>query len=237
MSKVDIGLLVDRIDDLLPQTQCGKCNYTGCKPYAQAIAGDEVPINQCPPGGAAGIQALASLLNRQVIPLNPENGVEKPVEVAIIREDECIGCTKCIAACPVDAILGAAKLMHTVIESICTGCELCVEPCPVDCIDMVAPTSDLHSDDELHKREFARASKRRFESREQRLANLAREKAARLAAKREALKTNRQTQKRPTDEEKRAAIAAAMARVKAKKQRLKTQADYSRAHAVSAAER
>jgi electron transport complex protein RnfB len=131
--------LADAIDQLLPQTQCTKCGYQGCRPYAEAIAAGEADINQCPPGGEAGIRALAQLLGREAKPLNPENGVEAPRLVAFIREDECIGCTKCIQACPVDAILGAPKLMHTVIVDLCTGCDLCIPPCPVDCIDMVAP--------------------------------------------------------------------------------------------------
>ena len=135
--KVKSDPLVDQIDAILPQTQCGQCNYPGCRPYAQAIANNEAPINQCPPGGDAGIQALATLLGREVIPLNADNGTQKPPEVAVIRESTCIGCTLCIQACPVDAILGAAKQMHTVIEAECTGCALCLPPCPVDCIDMV----------------------------------------------------------------------------------------------------
>ncbi len=134
--KVEGDPIVDQINDILPQTQCGQCGYPGCKPYAEAIAnGDE--INKCPPGGEAGVKALADLLGREVIPLDEERGEEKPPRVAYIREDECIGCTKCIQACPVDAILGAPKLMHTVIIDECTGCDLCVEPCPVDCIDMI----------------------------------------------------------------------------------------------------
>lgn len=131
--------LADAIDQLLPQTQCTKCGYAGCRPYAEAIAAGDADINQCPPGGEAGIRALAQLLGRDPKPLNPENGIEAPRLVAFIREDECIGCTKCIQACPVDAILGAPKLMHTVIVDLCTGCDLCIPPCPVDCIDMVAP--------------------------------------------------------------------------------------------------
>ncbi len=129
--------IVDQINEILPQTQCGQCGHPGCRPYAEAIANDHEPINKCPPGGEAGIQALADLLDLEVIPLDEEHGEEKVTAVAYIREDECIGCTKCIQACPVDAILGAAKQMHTVITSECTGCDLCVEPCPVDCIDMV----------------------------------------------------------------------------------------------------
>ncbi len=126
----------DQICDLLPQTQCGQCGYPGCRPYAEAIAEGE-RINRCPPGGEATIHALANLLDVEPLPLDEEVGEEKPKMYALIREDECIGCTKCIQACPVDAILGAAKKMHTVIIDECTGCDLCVEPCPVDCIDMV----------------------------------------------------------------------------------------------------
>jgi len=135
--KVEGDPLVERIDELLPQTQCGQCGYPGCRPYAQAIAnGDD--INKCPPGGQATINELASLLDVPAPTLDEEHGEESDIrKVAYIREDECIGCTKCIQACPVDAILGAAKQMHTVITSECTGCDLCVEPCPVDCIDML----------------------------------------------------------------------------------------------------
>lgn len=135
--KVEGNPLVDQIDAVLPQTQCGQCSFPGCRPYAEAIASGEAEINQCPPGGEAGVEALADLLGVEPLPLNPENGAEKPKMVAVIDEADCIGCTKCIQACPVDAILGAAKFMHTVIGDECTGCELCVEPCPVDVIDMV----------------------------------------------------------------------------------------------------
>tara|TARA_R110000764_G_scaffold23354_4_gene57175 strand:- start:481 stop:1062 length:582 start_codon:yes stop_codon:yes gene_type:complete len=134
--KVEGDPIVDQINDLLPQTQCGQCGHPGCKPYAEGIANGE-PINKCPPGGESTIQALADLLDVEVLPLDSEHGEEKPKMVAYIREAECIGCTKCIQACPVDAILGAAKQMHTVIVDECTGCDLCVEPCPVDCIDML----------------------------------------------------------------------------------------------------
>ncbi|MDD7805675.1 MAG: electron transport complex subunit RsxB [Endozoicomonas sp. (ex Botrylloides leachii)] len=128
--------IVDQINDLLPQTQCGQCGHPGCRPYATAIANGE-PINKCPPGGQATIDALAALLDVTPEPLDAEHGVETEPRVAFIREEECIGCTKCIQACPVDAILGAAKQMHTVIADECTGCDLCVAPCPVDCIDMI----------------------------------------------------------------------------------------------------
>ena len=125
-----------RIDALLPQTQCTRCGYSGCRPYAAAIAGGEADINQCPPGGSATIAALAELLGRPVQPLNPIHGVEGPPRVAWIDESRCIGCARCLAPCPVDAIIGAAKYMHTVLIGHCTGCELCLPPCPVDCIEM-----------------------------------------------------------------------------------------------------
>lgn len=133
--RVEGDPLVERIDALLPQTQCGQCGYPGCKPYAEAISGGDA-INKCPPGGDATIAALADLLGRETSPLDGE--AQDAPRVAYIREDECIGCTKCIQACPVDAILGAAKHMHTVIADECTGCDLCLDPCPVDCIDMIA---------------------------------------------------------------------------------------------------
>lgn len=136
--KVEGDPLVDRIDALLPQTQCGQCTYAGCRPYAEAIANGEADINQCPPGGEATIIALADLLDVEVKPLNAEHGEEKQYPTVVrIDEQTCIGCTLCIQACPVDAIVGAAKLMHTVIETECTGCNLCIPPCPVDCIHIV----------------------------------------------------------------------------------------------------
>ena len=135
--KVESDPVVERINAVLPQTQCGQCNFPGCKPYAEAIAAGEAQINQCPPGGDAGIRALADLLGVEALPLNPDNGEEAARTVAVIIEEACIGCTLCIQACPVDAILGAAKQMHTVIASECTGCDLCLPPCPVDCIEMV----------------------------------------------------------------------------------------------------
>ncbi|MBD8475234.1 RnfABCDGE type electron transport complex subunit B [Pseudomonas sp. CFBP 8770] len=172
--------LIQRIDALLPQTQCGKCGHAGCKPYAVGIAAGE-PINRCPPGGDATIAALAKLLQLPVLPLDPERGAA-PAQIAYIREAECIGCTKCIQACPVDAILGAAKLMHSVLADECTGCDLCVAPCPVDCIEMhPAPTSPFTSlagdpscspeqqRARLRKRDHAR---QRFEARNRRLQRL-----------------------------------------------------------------
>jgi len=137
--RVQADPMVERIDRLLPQTQCGQCGFPGCRPYARAIAAGEADINQCPPGGEAGVRALAELLGREPKPVNPEHGEVKPAVVAVVIEADCIGCTKCIQACPVDAIIGAPKRMHTVIADLCTGCELCLPPCPVDCIDLVPP--------------------------------------------------------------------------------------------------
>ena len=140
--KVEGDPIVEQINALLPQTQCGQCSHPGCRPYAEAIAAGDA-INKCPPGGEDTIHRLADLLGVEPQPLDGEHGIEKPKTVAFIREEECIGCTKCIQACPVDAILGAAKLMHTVIAQECTGCDLCVEPCPVDCIDMIEVTTNI----------------------------------------------------------------------------------------------
>lgn len=143
-----------RIDALLPQTQCTRCSYAGCSPYAAAIANGEAQINQCPPGGAATIDALARLLSRPAVSLNPANGTESPPRVAWIDEARCIGCARCLSPCPVDAIVGAQKYMHTVLADRCTGCELCLPPCPVDCIEMrPAPTAVKRP--ELNKQRYA----------------------------------------------------------------------------------
>ena len=142
--RVEGNPIVEEINALLPQTQCGQCGHPGCKPYAESIAAGG-PINKCPPGGESTILALARLLDVEPEPLDAEHGKEDIRKVAFIREAECIGCTKCIQACPVDAILGSAKHMHTVITSECTGCDLCVEPCPVDCIDMIPAKNALQN--------------------------------------------------------------------------------------------
>lgn len=178
--------LIHSIDALLPQTQCGKCGHPGCKPYAEGIASGE-PINKCPPGGSETIHALAQLLNVPVLELDVSRG-SAPAQIAYIREAECIGCTKCIQACPVDAIVGAAKLMHTVIVDECTGCDLCVAPCPVDCIEMrplpmgsVLPIVGglAFSLDELRARATKRDhARRRFEQRNARLQREEEQKAA-----------------------------------------------------------
>lgn len=134
--------VAERLDRLLPQTQCGQCGFGGCRPYAEAMARGDAGPERCPPGGDAGARALAKALGVPPVPYDRTLGEHKPPQVALIVEADCIGCTKCIQACPVDAIVGAAKYMHTVVEPLCTGCELCVPACPVDCIVLVAPQAD-----------------------------------------------------------------------------------------------
>ena len=161
------ALPVAAIDALLPQTQCTRCGYPACLPYAQAIARGEADIDRCPPGGQAGVDALAALLGRASKPLDAAFGVETPPRIAVIDEAVCIGCTKCIQACPVDAIVGAAKRMHSILAAECTGCELCVPPCPVDCISMAATAVEpLPRADVLSRADQAR---RRFDARNRRL--------------------------------------------------------------------
>jgi electron transport complex protein RnfB len=166
---------VARIDALLPQTQCTRCGYSGCKPYAAAIASGAAQINQCPPGGSATIRALAQLLDRAFLPLNPANGVEAPPRVAWIDESRCIGCARCLPPCPVDAIVGAAKFMHTVLTERCTGCELCIAPCPVDCIEL-RPAPEPAVDQ-------APVNRARYESHSARLLHRAAERQRGLDAK------------------------------------------------------
>jgi len=213
--------LADRIDAVLPQTQCGQCGYPACRPYAEAIATGEADINQCPPGGAEGIRDLAQLLGMEPKPLNPKHGREKPERtVAVIDEQLCIGCTLCIRACPVDAILGAAKQMHTVIAQECTGCDLCMAPCPVDCITMIAVKQNFaETEAREHNREQANLARRRYEFRQRRLALEKAERASRLRNR----KTDVQAAE-PAAEDvaadkaaKKAAILAAVERVRAKR--------------------
>ena len=177
--------LADRIEDLLPQTQCTKCGYAACRPYAEAVAVGTANYNQCPPGGHEGVARLAALLGKPVIPLNPTNGIERPRPVAVIDESLCIGCTLCMQACPVDAILGAPKQMHTVIEALCTGCDLCVAPCPVDCIAMLPVTGEATGWDAWTSAE-ANAARERHDRREARLARERDAAEARAAARRAA---------------------------------------------------
>jgi Na+-translocating ferredoxin:NAD+ oxidoreductase subunit B len=179
----EIQTLADRIEDLLPQTQCTKCGYPACRPYAEAVASGEANYNQCPPGGAEGITRLAALLGKPVIPLNSANGVERPRPVAVIDEQVCIGCTLCMQACPVDAIVGAPKQMHTVLAERCTGCDLCVPPCPVDCIAMPPVTGEATGWD-AWSQDQAEAARERHDRREARLAREREAAEARAAARR-----------------------------------------------------
>lgn len=198
------------IDALLPQTQCTRCGYPNCRAYAEAIAGGKAEINRCPPGGAATIAALAELTGRPILPLDGRYGREEPPQVARIDEDRCIGCTKCIQACPVDAIVGAAKRMHTVLEAECTGCALCLPPCPVDCI-VLRPSAVLPDERDLpaHQRSFTAKYRARYAERPAREARRAGLREVRRAEKRDELSRT----------EAKAAIAAALARVRAKRQR------------------
>ncbi|MSP27260.1 MAG: RnfABCDGE type electron transport complex subunit B [Methylococcales bacterium] len=177
-------IVIEQINALLPQTQCGQCGYKGCRPYAEAIAAGLADINQCPPSGDEGISELAALLGVISKPLNPDFGEHKPTSVAFIIEQDCIGCVKCLAVCPVDAILGAAKFMHTVITAECTGCELCIAPCPVDCIVM-QPVEELSS---TEKRVAAQYAQQRYEARCARKAQEDFDKAERQKKQRLALK-------------------------------------------------
>ena len=195
--------LVDRIDALLPQTQCEQCGYHGCRPYAEAIVRNEAAINRCAPGGAVGIENLAALLDRPVLTLDPAHGIEHPRMLARIIEADCIGCTKCIQACPVDAIIGASKLMHTVLAEDCTGCELCVPACPVDCI--VLEPMPIEQIDAAH----ADSAREHFQRREGRLERQRAERDAELAARKVALETSAG----PVNP-----VLAALARAKAKQQ-------------------
>lgn len=165
--------MLESLNDLLPQMQCGQCSFNGCRPYAEAIIAGEADINQCPPSGDAGIERIATFLNVPAKPLNSQFGVHKPRSVAVIDEAQCIGCVKCIVACPVDAIVGAAKWMHTVIAAECTGCELCIAPCPVDCITLLPLENPDSAPSNLH-------AKQRYIARQQRKEKEVFEKAERL---------------------------------------------------------
>ncbi len=203
--------LVEKIDAILPQTQCGQCGYNGCKPYAKAIASG-VAHNQCPPGGARVIGELSVLLKREPLALNPQNGQHQPKVLAKIREAECIGCTKCIQACPVDAIFGRAKMMHTVIADECTGCELCVEPCPVDCIDLIAAPMRMQPDLQTDNDRLADSTRyrQRHQNKADRLQRLAKEEKQ----KHQQNKNSGLVNKSASIEEKKAFIQAAIARSK-----------------------
>ena len=213
--------LADQIEDVLPQTQCTKCGYPACRPYAEAIAHGEAEINQCPPGGLEGVRRIAAITGRAVIPINPVNGFERPRPVAFIDENLCIGCTLCIQACPVDAIVGASKQMHTIIPSLCTGCDLCVAPCPVDCIVMY-PVTDERTGWDAWTQQQADAARDRHDFRNARLQREREENDARLAAKavakmREVTAEETNTPEQLAEKErKRAIIAAAIERARQK---------------------
>lgn len=215
-------VLADRIEDVLPQTQCTKCGYDGCRPYAEAIAAGEASHNQCPPGGIEGVARLARLLDKPVIPINPVHGVERPRPVARIDESLCIGCTLCIQACPVDAILGAAKQMHVILPDLCTGCDLCVAPCPVDCITMIPVTPGQTGWDAWSQAQ-ADAARARHDFRGARLLRERQENDARLAAKAAAklVEVNAETPASATEQaerdRKKAIIAAAIDRARLRK--------------------
>ncbi|AKU22317.1 electron transport complex subunit RsxB [Massilia sp. NR 4-1] len=219
--------LADRIEDALPQTQCTKCGYQGCRPYAEAIAAGSAEINQCPPGGAEGVQRLSSITGRAVIPINPVNGLERPRAVAFIDESLCIGCTLCIQACPVDAIVGAAKQMHSIVADLCTGCDLCVAPCPVDCIVMYPVTetsgwaawSQADAESARARHDFRAARLQR--EREENDARLAAKAVAKLAAVDRLSPENEAEQ--AEKERKRAIIAAAMERARLKAEAAKAE--------------
>ncbi len=208
------------LNDALPQTQCTRCGYPDCASYALAMALGQAPINQCPPGGQAGIERLAQLTGRPVLPLNPEHGMEGPRQMAIIDEAWCIGCTLCIKVCPTDAILGANKLMHTVIEPWCTSCELCIPVCPVDCIQLENVTGDK-TGWAAWSAEQAFTARERHTSRQQRLVREEAEHQRQLQAKAEHKLADlaahtKGTNNAPEVDRKRAIIEAALAKAKAR---------------------
>lgn len=212
--------LADRLDAVLPQTQCTRCGYPDCRHYAEAIAAGEAGINQCPPGGAEGIARLAQLTGRPALALDPAHGSEGPLKLAVIDEAWCIGCTLCIKACPVDCIIGASKVMHTVIDDQCTGCELCVPACPVDCIAMT-PVSGERTGWAAWSAAQAGQARERYAFHRLRVERDRRENDERLAAKAAAKLADLEQHSRLTDpdalEAKRAVIQAALARARARK--------------------
>lgn len=215
--------LAEQLLDALPQTQCTKCGYQGCRPYARAMATDTALHNQCPPGGAQGIVRLATILKRPAIPLNPDNGQEKARALAIIDDARCIGCTLCIQACPVDAIMGAPKQMHFIIPELCTGCDLCVAPCPVDCIEMQPVTS--RTGWAAWSQPQADAARARYEQHQARQQRDKADNDARLAAKaaQKLADLNQQAPLSEAESRKKAIIEAAIERARQKKAELAAQ--------------
>ena len=217
----DVHRLAQQINDLLPQTQCTRCGYPDCLSYAQAIARGEAAINQCPPGGQAGVERLAACTGQSAQALNPEHGTEQPLTVAVIDENWCIGCTLCIKVCPTDAIVGSNKRMHTVIEPYCTGCELCLPVCPVDCISL-ENVSGEHTGWAAWSAEQAREARQRYEARAIRLVREKQEHEAALEAKARMKLADLATHSQHTDpavlDKKRAVIEAALARARERRQ-------------------
>ena len=222
--------LADQIDAILPQTQCTQCDFEGCKPYSQAIVSGEAEINQCPPGGQDGVDALAELLGRQTLPLNQTHGETKPKRIAIVDEKACIGCTLCIKACPVDAFVGSSKVMTQVIAQECTGCDLCLPVCPVDCIDMIESESyakipyedsdqiyDALNQRQILERSIRDNSRERYQFHQARLERNKHERDELLKSKTIALK-----EKMAKDKSQKEKIEAAIQRVKDSKKNNET---------------
>ena len=211
--------LIEQLHRALPQTQCKRCDQPDCLSYAQAIVRGEAAINQCPPGGQEGVRRLAALTGQAEIPLNPDNGYEGPLTLAVIDEQWCIGCTLCIKACPTDAIVGTNKFMHSVIADACTGCELCIPVCPVDCIDLT-PVSDERTGWDAWTQTQADQALQRYTARQTRLAREAVEHDQRLSAKAEHKLQDLAAASQHTDpqvlDQKRSIIEAALARAKAR---------------------
>ena len=226
-AKAEGKSLIGQIDAVLPQTQCTQCDFDGCRPYAEAIVSGEAEINQCPPGGQNGVNALAEILGREALPLNEAHGETKPRRVAVVDEKVCIGCTLCIQACPVDAFVGSSKVMTQVIAKECTGCDLCLPVCPVDCIDMVEPELIDKSDNTQQKEAINDKQERerairdnwrnRFEFHQSRIERNKRERDELLKSKMIALK-----EKMAKDKAQKEKINAAMQRVKNAKEKNET---------------